>query len=71
MTVNEKAPTEPWYTSSPKNLALCALVWLGELFLLLMLLKWMFRASASDLPSTSANNHFAPRNLLPIAHFQR
>lgn len=46
MTNNEGSPPELWYRASPKNVSLFALIWLGEIFLILMLLKWMFHTSA-------------------------
>jgi hypothetical protein len=44
VTNNEGAEPAPWYRSSHKNMALFALIWLGEFFLILLLLKWMFHA---------------------------
>jgi hypothetical protein len=46
MTNDDLTPTTLWYRASTKNLALFALIWLGEPFLILLFIKWMFHGSA-------------------------
>jgi hypothetical protein len=46
MPNDEAPPSEPWYRSSPRNLVFFVVIWLGESFLILLLFKWLLRASA-------------------------
>jgi len=47
MTDDGHAPTEPWYRASPKNLAIFALIWSGEAFLILKFVTWVTHGSAA------------------------
>ena len=47
MTDNGRAPTEPWYRLSAKNLVIFALIWLGEGLLILMFVKWVIHGSGA------------------------
>jgi hypothetical protein len=47
MTDDSRAPTEPWYRASPKNLTIFALIWFGEAFLILKFVKWVIHGSTA------------------------
>ena len=42
----EQNPAGLWYRASAKNVVIFALMWLGELFLILMFFKWVIHGSA-------------------------
>ena len=47
MTSNDTSiQTGAWYRTSPKNLALFTLIWLGEFLLTVLFFKWLLHASA-------------------------
>ena len=43
----EQNPTGRWYRASAKNVVIFALIWVGEPFLILMFVKWVFHGSAA------------------------
>jgi hypothetical protein len=43
----EQKPSGLWYKASAKNVAMFALIWLGEGFLILMFVKWVIHGSAA------------------------
>ena len=43
----EQNPVELWYRVSAKNTVIFALMWLGELFLILKFFKWVIHGSAA------------------------
>ena len=43
----EQKPSGLWYKASAKNVAMFALMWLGEGFLILMFVKWVIHGSAA------------------------
>ena len=47
MTDNRRGPTALLYRMSAKNVVICASMWLGEGFLMLMFVKWALYRSAA------------------------
>lgn len=47
MTDDHEDQAELWYRASTKNTAVFTLMWLGEAFLVLMFINWLFHASTS------------------------
>ena len=43
----EQNPAGLWYRASAKNVVIFALMWLGQAFLILMFLRWVFHGSAA------------------------
>ncbi len=46
MTDDCREPVALWHKPSTKNVAILALIWFGEAFLILMFVRWVLHASA-------------------------